>query len=74
MPSRRTKVTLGDQSLFMAAPKLWNVLPHDIRDVTTSIFKQKLQTYLFKQTYFQYWCYSLHSNIIYYIYSTELTK
>ena len=30
-PSIRTKVTLGDRSFQVAAPKLWNSLPHEIR-------------------------------------------
>ena len=30
-PSFRTKVTLGDRSFQVAAPKLWNALPREIR-------------------------------------------
>ena len=29
----RTKVTLGDRSFQVAAPKLWNALPRELRDI-----------------------------------------
>ena len=29
----RTKVILGDRSFQVAAPKLWNVLPRELRDI-----------------------------------------
>ena len=32
-PTFRTKVTLGDRSFQVAAPKLWNVLPRKLRDI-----------------------------------------
>ena len=42
------QAALGDRSFNCAAPKLWNVLPFDIRSASTvSSFKAKLKTYLF---------------------------
>ena len=38
----------GDRPFVVAAPKLWNALPPDIRnEQNTNHFKQKLKTYLF---------------------------
>ena len=48
-PSIRTKVTLGDRSFQVAAPKLWNSLPSQLRLINNiDIFKRHLKTYLFK--------------------------
>ena len=49
-PKRLTKVTMGDQSSMVAAPRLWNSLPESIRSAsTTNEFKQKLKTFLFSK-------------------------
>ena len=48
----RTKVTLGDRSLQVAAPKLWNALPRELRDIPNFLtFKSNLKTYVFKFAY-----------------------
>ena len=48
-PSIRTKVTLGDRAFQVAAPKLWNSLPSELRLINNiDIFKRHLKTYLFK--------------------------
>ena len=48
----RTKVTLGDRSFQVAAPKLWNALPRELRDIPDlHTFKSNLKTYLFKFAY-----------------------
>ena len=48
----RTKVTLGDRSFQVAAPKLWNALPRELRDIPNlHTFKSNLKTYLFKFAY-----------------------
>ena len=47
-PSIRTKVTLGDRAFQVAAPKLWNSLPSELRLINNiDIFKRRLKTYLF---------------------------
>ena len=47
-PSIRMKVTLGDRSFQVAAPKLWNLLPHEIRGITSvDVFKHHLKTYFY---------------------------
>ena len=51
-PTFRTKVTLGDRSFQVAAPKLWNALPRELRDIPNlHTFKRNLKTYLFKFAY-----------------------
>ena len=51
-PKRFTKVTMGDRSFMVAAPRLWNSLPIDIRSACTiSDFKQKLKTFLFNKAF-----------------------
>ena len=45
----RTKVALGDRSFQVGAPKLWNALPRELRDIPNlHNFKSNLNTYLFK--------------------------
>ena len=45
----RTKITLGDRSFQVAAPKLWYALPRELRDIPSlHTFKSNLKTYLFK--------------------------
>ena len=44
--------TLGDRSLQVAAPKLWNALLRELRDIPNFLsFKSNLETYLFKFAY-----------------------
>ena len=44
----RTKVTLGDRSFEVAAPKLWNAIPRELQDIPNLYtLKSNLQTYLF---------------------------
>ena len=41
--------TYGERSFAVAAPKLWNCLPADLRtEEDTDLFKKKLKTFLFK--------------------------
>ena len=44
--------TYGHRAFSVAAPKLWNTLPVDIRSITDiNTFKSKLKTHLFKLAY-----------------------
>ena len=46
-PSFRTGATLGDRSFQVAAPKLWNALPHEIRSIANiNTFKRHLKTHV----------------------------
>ena len=48
-PYIRTKVTLGDRAFQVAAPKLMNSLPSELRLINNiDTFKRHLKTYLFK--------------------------
>ena len=48
-PDDKTLVTLGDRAFSAAAPKLWNLLPRELRDIQSlSKFKKELKTYLFR--------------------------
>ena len=48
----RSTVTLSDRSFQVAAPKLWNALPRELRDIANlHPFKSNLKTYLFKFAY-----------------------
>ena len=48
----RTLSTLGDRSVTVAGPELWNSLPLQIRSSTyISTFKCQLKTYLFRKVY-----------------------
>lgn len=53
--SMRTKCwTFGDRSFSVAAPKIWNSLPLDIKQRTSvDCFKSTLETFLFKLAYEQ---------------------
>ncbi|KAI5629601.1 hypothetical protein C0J50_7993, partial [Silurus asotus] len=44
------KTTAGGRSFSYKAPQLWNSLPISVRH-TVSVFKSKLKTYLFSQTF-----------------------
>ena len=46
------RITLGDLAFKVAAPKLWNSLPKDVRSCSNvSIFKSKLKTHYFRIAY-----------------------
>ena len=52
-PRFKTKATLGDRAFICAAPKLWNVLPIEIRSASlVGCFKSKLKSYLFKKAFY----------------------
>ena len=41
----------GDRAFSVAGPKLWNALPHNIREeMITTDFKRKLKTFLFSNS------------------------
>ncbi|CAH3015731.1 unnamed protein product [Porites evermanni] len=49
--SARSK-TLGDRAFMVAAPRLWNSLPKELRAITNvNSFKAHIKTYLFKTLY-----------------------
>ena len=51
MPAARSK-TLGDRAFMVAAPRLWNSLPKELRAITNvNSFKAHIKTYLFKPLY-----------------------
>ena len=50
--SARSKKTLGDRTFKVAAPRIWNILPKDIRKQDNYYtFKKQLKTSYFKLTY-----------------------
>ena len=50
-PHTRTK-TFGDRAFAAAAPRLWNALPSELRNITDSEkFKNSLKTHLFREEY-----------------------
>ena len=50
--SARSKKTLGDRTFKVAAPRIWNILPKDIRKQDNYYtFKKQLKTYYFKLAY-----------------------
>ena len=54
LEEKRSKlVTMGDRAYRVVAPKYWNNLPDDIRDLNLSldIFKKRLQTLYYVQSY-----------------------
>ena len=54
-PAFKSLATLGDRSFTYAAPKLWNKLPCDIRNVSNlDHFKRLLKTHLFREAYSHY--------------------
>ena len=51
IPQSRTK-TYGDRAYSVAAPKLWNVLPEELRFINElGHFKRQLKTHLFRSSY-----------------------
>uniref|UniRef100_A0A669BMF3 Reverse transcriptase domain-containing protein n=1 Tax=Oreochromis niloticus TaxID=8128 RepID=A0A669BMF3_ORENI len=45
-------VTMGSRAFSCSAPRLWNSLPPDLRNISTfSLFKSQLKTHLFKIAY-----------------------
>ena len=67
MPAVRSK-TLGDRAFMVAAPRLWNSLPKELRAITNvNSFKAHIKTYLFRTLY---WWAILYSVLTYmHIYS-----
>ena len=56
-PAFISKAALGDRSFTWAAPKLWNVLPFEVRDSKSlDILKSKLKTHLFALAFFIITC------------------
>ena len=52
MPQTHLK-TYGDRAFSVAAPRLWNALPMDIKlSPSVSVFKNRLKTHLFRATYY----------------------
>ena len=50
--ARTRRKTLGDRAIRVAAPKLWNSLPKDVRSCNdVGIFKSKLKTHYFGVAY-----------------------
>ena len=50
--SARSKKTLGDRTFKVAAPRIWNILPKDIRKQDNYyIVNKQLKTYYFKLAY-----------------------
>ena len=51
-PALKSPKTLGNRSFFVTAPKLWNELPSDIRDLNSiNKFKTAIKTYLFRRAF-----------------------
>ena len=51
IPKTRLK-TYGDRAFSVSAPRLWNVLPMEIKlSPSDSVFKNRLKTHLFRATY-----------------------
>jgi len=47
-----TRLLFGERAFRVAAPKMWNQLPHNARSIdNTNTFKKKLKTFLFKKFY-----------------------
>ena len=77
-PRLRTKKTMGDRALSMAAPFLWNSLPLSIRQETSiDSFKLSVKTHLFKKAFSQiiysfnlycYFCYIFLFIYLFYLY------
>ena len=48
----RTKTSIGSRAFSVAAPKLWNNLPADVKNAQlVETFKVKLKTFLFKKAF-----------------------
>jgi len=47
---------LGERAFSVAAPRIWNQLPIEIKTATdTQAFKRKLKTHLFSAAYLQHY-------------------
>ena len=52
MPAVRSKTTLGDTAFMVAAPRLWNSLPKELRAITiVNSFKARIRTYVVRTVY-----------------------
>ena len=50
LEERRCNGEMGERSFSVAGPKLWNLLPIDVRlEEDTELFKKKLKTFLFRE-------------------------
>ena len=50
LEERRCNGEMGERSISVAGPKLWNLLPLDLRmEEDTEEFKKKLKTFLFRE-------------------------
>jgi hypothetical protein len=48
----KTNIRYGQRAFSAVAPRLWNLLPDDMRHLTSlQTFKKKLKTHLFRQAY-----------------------
>ena len=51
-PKEKSLRSFGDRSFSVAATKLWNELPEDIRNISSiNVFKTALKTHLFKSAF-----------------------
>ena len=51
-PKEKSLRSFGDHSFSVAATKLWNELPEDIRNISSiNVFKTALKTHLFKSAF-----------------------
>jgi hypothetical protein len=52
--TRRTRLKLGERAFSVAAPRIWNQLPKEIKAATDTVaFKRHLKTHLFSVAYLQ---------------------
>ena len=51
-PKEKSLQSFSDRSFSVAATKLWNELPEDIRNISSiNVFKTALKTHLFKSAF-----------------------
>ena len=51
-PKEKSLRSFGDRSFSIAATKLWNELPEDIRNISSiNVFKTALKTHVFKSAF-----------------------
>ena len=67
-PVLKSCKTLGDRSFFVAARKLWNELPSDIRDLNSiNKFKTAIKTYLLDKPFYSVKFDALYIYILYFL-------